>query len=340
MSRKLAVLLISSLPVLAAAASAWAEDGGPIVESEAFRLHLYKRPTGRETYEIRCDGDGLILKASYENTDRGVKEPLEATLRLRGDQTPQSFAVKGRTSRFTRIDSEVQVEGRTATVREGTKTAERPVPDRFFFAGGFAPVSVEMMLIRDWERRHVAGTLETLPSGSVTIEKRGRDTIEVAGKRVELDRYSVGRVVWGRETLWVDSDRKLAAAITVDAEYNRFEAIREDFETALPIFVARAAEDGMAVLAQLADHFSPKRPRPLAIVGATLIDGTGAEPVEGSVVIIEGDRIAAAGSRARVTVPGGAQVLEAHGLALLPGLWEMHAHFTQVEWGPIYLPPG
>ena len=27
-------------------------------------------------------------------------------------------------------------------------------------------------------------------------------------------------------------------------------------------------------------------------------------------------------------------------MALLPGLWEMHAHFTQVEWGPIYLAAG
>ena len=204
-----------------------------------------------------------------------------------------------------RSTAEVKVEGRTATVREGKKTTTRPVPDRFFFAGGFAPVSVQMMLIRDWEREHVAGPLETLPSGSVTIEKRGRDTIEVAGKRFELDRYSVGGVVWGRETLWFDPDRKLAAAITVDAEYNRFEAIREDFEPALPTFVARAAEDGMAVLAQLADRFSPKRPGPLAIVGATLIDGTGVVPVEDSVVIVEGDRIAAAGPRARIAIPPG-----------------------------------
>ena len=196
-------------------------------------------------------------------------------------------------------------------MREGKKTSERPEPDRYFCAGGFAPVSVQMMLIRDWERKPVAGPLETLPSGSVTIDKRGRDSIEVAGKRVELDRYSVGGVVWGRETLWLDRDRKLIAAVTLDAEYNRFEAIREDFEPSLPFFVARAAEDGMALLAELADRFSPKRSGPLAIVGATLIDGTGAQPVDDSVVVIEGDRIAAAGPSARVTIPAGATVIKA-----------------------------
>jgi imidazolonepropionase-like amidohydrolase len=331
---------IGSLPAIAATGQAPPPAEGDVVESGVFRLHLYKRPTGQETYEIRRDGDGLVLKASYENKDRGVKEPLKATLRLRGDKGLAHFEVKGATSRFTQIDSAVDVKGGKATVREGKKTSERPEPERYFCAGGFAPVSVQMMLIRDWERKPVAGPLETLPSGSVTIDKRGRDVVDVAGKRVELDRYSVGGVVWGRETLWLDPDRKLIAAVTLDAEYNRFEAIREDFEPSLPFFVARAAEDGMALLAELADRFSPKRSGPLAIVGATLIDGTGAPPVEDSVVVIEGNRIAAAGPSARVTIPAGAMLIKATGMAVLPGLWEMHAHFTQVEWGPVYLAAG
>src|SRR5262249_37796084 len=160
-----------------------------------------------------------------------------------------------------------------------------------------------MMLIRDWERAHGAGALETLPSGTVTIEKRGRDTVEIAGKRVELDRYSVGGGIWGRETLWFEPEGKLVAAVTLRAEFNRFEAIRDGFEPALPTFVARSAEAGMAELAGLADRFSPKRTGAVAIVGATLIDGTGAEPVEDAVVIVEGDRVAATGPRARVSIP-------------------------------------
>ena len=57
------------------------------------------------------------------------------------------------------------------------------------------------------------GTLKTLPGGDVTIEHRGKDMIEANGKRVELDRYSVSGVIWGRESLWFDSAKNLIATV-------------------------------------------------------------------------------------------------------------------------------
>ncbi len=337
---KLVTLWIGLFGVVFAAGQVSAPPEGELVESGMFRLHLYKRITGEETYEIRRDGNALVLKASYQNKDRGVNEPLKATLRLRGDKSVERFEVKGKTSRFTQVNIAVDIKDSKATVREASKTSERSVPARFFCTGGFAPLSVQMMLVREWERKQARGPLEILPGRSVTIEKRGRDVVEVEGKRVELDRYSVGGVVWGRETLWFDRDQNLVAAITLDAEFNRFEAIHDGFEPALSFFVSRAGEDGMAALAELADRFSPKPAGPLAIVGATLIDGTGAEPVENSVVVVTGDRITAAGPLERVAIPAGATMIQAQGLAVLPGLWEMHSHFTQVEWGPVYLAAG
>lgn len=66
--------------------------------------------------------------------------------------------------------------------------------------------------------------------------------------------------------------------------------------------------------------------RTVAIVGATLIDGRGGPAVADSVVIVRGDRIVAAGTRASVRVPAGAEVFEARGLTLLPGLIDAHFH--------------
>src|SRR5712692_6009459 len=68
---------------------------------------------------------------------------------------------------------------------------------------------------------------------------------------------------------------------------------------------------------------------PTAIVGARLIDGTGAAPVDDSVVLVEGDRIRAAGARATVRVPRDAEVVDATGKVLTPGLVDVHCHINQ-----------
>ena len=64
----------------------------------------------------------------------------------------------------------------------------------------------------------------------------------------------------------------------------------------------------------------------IAIVGATLIDGRGGPVIPDSVVIVRGDRIAAVGKRTSVTIPQGAEVVDASGLTLLPGLIDSHFH--------------
>ena len=66
----------------------------------------------------------------------------------------------------------------------------------------------------------------------------------------------------------------------------------------------------------------------IAIAGATLIDGSGRDPVKNAVLVIDGERIAAAGPASSVTVPKGARVLDASGLTLLPGIIDCHVHGT------------
>lgn len=66
-----------------------------------------------------------------------------------------------------------------------------------------------------------------------------------------------------------------------------------------------------------------------AIDGARLIDGSGGAPVDDAVVVVEGDRILAAGPRQRVAVPRGANVVEARNQVLMPGLVDVHCHINQ-----------
>lgn len=70
----------------------------------------------------------------------------------------------------------------------------------------------------------------------------------------------------------------------------------------------------------------PDSTRVVAITGATLIDGRGGAAISDSTVIVLGERITAAGPRASVPVPPGADIFDARGLTLLPGLIDAHFH--------------
>jgi imidazolonepropionase-like amidohydrolase len=174
----------------------------------------------------------------------------------------------------------------------------------------------------------------------VKIKPRGQDTVHVGANDEKLDRYTIEGLIWGRETLWFDSNRNLVAAVSTDAEFDHFEAIREEYESALGDFVGRAGADGMSALAEISKGIPGSHTSTIAIVGGTLIDGTGTAAVPDASVVIQNGQITAVGPRAKVKIPKQANIVDAKGKFLLPGLWDMHAHFEQVEWGPIYLAAG
>jgi cytosine/adenosine deaminase-related metal-dependent hydrolase len=327
------------VPALAAplAARQAATDG---VERDMFRLHKMEQRIGEESYEIRRDGESLVVKMEFLFTDRGTPVPLEAAFRATPDLTPEAFTIKGRTSRATEIDQAVEVSKDKVRVRNRDNWTEAARPSQFFTIAGCAPTTMQMLMVRYWAAHGSPAELATLPGGRVKIEPRGKDAIKIEGKEQSLERFTIEGLIWGRETLWFDAGKNLVAAVTTDAEFDHFEAIRTGYESALGTFVGIAGGDGMAQLAEMSKKISGSRADALAIIGGTLIDGTGGEPVPDSAVVIEKGRIIAAGPRTKVKIPHGANKVDARGKTILPGLWDMHAHFEQVEWGPIYLAAG
>ncbi len=63
-----------------------------------------------------------------------------------------------------------------------------------------------------------------------------------------------------------------------------------------------------------------------ALVGGTLIDGYGSDPIKNSVIIIEGEFITKVGTIDQVKVPANAEIISTEGMTVLPGLWDMHVH--------------
>lgn len=273
-------------------------------------------PVGEETYEISDN----VLHANFEYTERGSKVSLTAMLRVQPDLTPVELEAHGRSYRPFSVDTSVKVPG--------------PQPRPFFTISGYAPFSVQMMMLRYWLAHGKPKRMTQLPAGTpeadIMIERTGEDKAGAA----RLTRYSIANVVWGRESVWLNERQEIAAAVSYAGNLP-IEAVRPEYREALPQLMAGATADRIREIVAL--PVKPLVQGAFAIVGTRLIDGTGAAPVENATVVVRDGKIVAAG---RVSVPPGVRSIEGHGATVLPGLWEMHAHFAQVEYGPAYLAAG
>jgi imidazolonepropionase-like amidohydrolase len=95
---------------------------------------------------------------------------------------------------------------------------------------------------------------------------------------------------------------------------------------ALPAVVVILSLVVAMVLAQQSSPGPSSQDRPLALIGGTLIDGTGNAPIRDSVVLIRGQRIEKIGTTASLPVPGGYEAVSTEGLTVLPGIWDLHVH--------------
>ncbi|HUI09705.1 MAG TPA: amidohydrolase family protein [Bacteroidota bacterium] len=331
---------VTFLISVSSASPSFAGGDSAVAEEGSFILHKFENPIGQETYRVTRSGDRLSTAISFKFTDRGGPVPLAVTFQSSVDLTPESFGIRGRTSRSSRIDDSVVVGRDSIRVRDRDVWTTRARAANVFTIAGYAPVTMQMLMVRFWASHGSPKELPTVPGSAVRIEPRGFDTVETASGPARLRRFTVEGLIWGRESIWFDNTLRLAAVVSTDAEFDHFEAVGSEYEASLGKFVGRAGADQMAALADFSRGVSGIHEGSIALVGGTLIDGTGAPPVEDATVVIEHGRIAAAGPAKSVPIPSSARVVQTRGETILPGLWDMHAHVEQVEWGPIYLAAG
>jgi imidazolonepropionase-like amidohydrolase len=303
-------------------------------ETGSLTIHSILHAVGEERYEIAPSSGGLQLSSTFEYTDRGNKRSAVVELQMRGDYTPLRFEIQDK-------PTSVHFEETSATVQEDTATRTFSTPAKYFTIFGASPFAVQMAMMRYWLAHGKPSQLPMLRARSdaapLKIEFAGHESIAVNGATVQLDRYTVANLMFGREILWMNAKGQLAAAMTF-AGGLPMEAVLTEYESALPQLFRSGVAQEMTDLDAIGRLVPQEHAGSFAISGATLIDATGAPPVRDSIVLVRNGRIVAAG--AKVSIPKGMAVINGKGKTLLPGLWEMHIHASGVEFGPALLAAG
>jgi imidazolonepropionase-like amidohydrolase len=332
----LVLLLATPVVGLASAPTTLGEQG-------RYVTHLLLHEVGSEKYDLRNMATGYLLTVASTLQDRHTVRSRNTSLETRKDFAPVFLETKRGGSApgdawVTRVGAS------SASIQEAAASRTAPMP-RVAFAGfQEMPAALQMMMMRYWLAHHKPRALQMLRADPtappVEIRRVGSDVLSLpGGRRSVLTRYTVANLMFGREILWMD-DRARVAALMTFAGGLPVEQVLEEYRPALRQLVGSGVRQEMANLDTLGRQVRPEATGTFAIVGARLIDGTGAAPIADSAVIVNNSKIVATGARATVALPRGIKVVHAEGQTLLPGLWEMHIHYSGVEFGPALLAAG
>ncbi len=291
-------------------------SGFPVL-AQTFRYSIISndRTAGSEVDVFAANGR---LDSTFEFNDRGRGPKIEAHYILNADGSPQRTDITGNDYLKAPVDEHFAVEAGKAHWKSTSENGE--ASELGFYVSNNGPVSETALLVSALVKAKGA-PVKLLPAGEARLEKMTDVTIERHGKKLHVTEYGITGLSFDPQTLWLDDDLRFFA---VPGKW--FASLREGWEDVneqLYMLDRKAQDDRNARLAtELVSH--PQHA--VAIQHVRVFDSELAIFRDDQTVVVEGDRITAAGPSASVKVSNDAEIIDGSGKTLLPGLFDMHAH--------------
>lgn len=320
--------LFLPLALLVALPCAATPTAPPADAAERWQILIQGNPAGEMTRRPE-PGDPAAELWTYTFNDRGRGPELETRLVLGEDGLPVSVATTGHDyfkvpveERYSRATSD----GETwASWKNANEAGKRELTEPALYLSYESAVP-ELALLARALRADADGRITLLPAGEAVLE--GTETLEVAAgeERRRLTRVSITGFGFTPVSVWLDEDGSYFGSAG-----GWFSTVPEGWEGALETLQEAEERADDAWARELAARLAHRPEGPLALVGAAVFDPRSGEVLPGRTVVVEGERIAAVGPDGDVAVPEGATRIDASGKTVLPGLWDMHTHLSEVD---------
>ncbi len=283
-------------------------------------------------HEARYADDGSI-RAHYEFADRGRGPKLDATYRLAADGTPVSITVTGNDYLKAPVDETFSREGTRVSWKNPAEDESREVEGPAFFVG-LNSLPEDGVLLARALLKAPGGKLALLPAGEASIRELATERVRGKAGAREVTLYAISGIGLLPDYLWLDDEQRFFASYSSWMSF-----VRDGFEDVLPKIGARQEKEEKRLAEARARDLTRTLAKPLLIRNVRVFDPPAGTIVDGRSVLIDKGRIVAI-EAAGFDLPAGAEAFDGGGRLLMPGLWDMHTHYSGGADGPLTLGSG
>jgi len=280
------------------------------------------RPSGSSLVTTAEDG---TITVAFDVLLNGRGPHTDATIRLAPDGTIASLEAHGHHNVGAKVDETFSIDGGRARWKSREESGDTALAGPAFFV----PIA-DLPDAVGWLAQALLkanGSLPLLPAGRAHIEKAGEATVSLGDRRKHLTAYTITGLDLVPTPVWMEDDGSWFGV--VDPWWS---LVPEGWESAIDPLVdkqVQMARDRDALTAQRLAHKPPAAG--LALMHARALDVERGKWLVDQTVVVVGGVIAAAGPYKTTKVPAGAETIDVAGKAVLPGLWDMHAHLTDAD---------
>ena len=310
------VTILAFLAAVAAASSSAA--AGP----DRYTVLLSGNRAGEETVLRLPSGE---LAIHFEFNDRGRGPKIDERIALDGRGWPASTDVAGNDYFKGAVAERFRRQGGKARWQSDVEKGEAAADAGFYLAFNGAPAEVGLLASALLRAPGLAAPL--LPEGRASIEPAGERTVRKDAESRAVSQYLLTGIDFAPLRVWLDRDGSFFASVSP-----WLTVVREGWEGCVADLSAVQEESAARRLKELASKLA-HRHSAIAFTHAALFDSPAASMISGTTVVVSGGRIAAVGRDGSVEIPAGAEVIDAAGKTLMPGLWDMHVHLSSANDG-------
>jgi len=274
-------------------------------------------PAGAQTIA----DDAGATRAEYSFNDRGRGDHIVATWTLDAAGVPIEYRGSGNDYMKAAVTESFRLADGKASWHNRAEQGEKAVSGEAFYVPVNAPPEMLGVLARAL-LKSPAHRLALLPAGEAIIEAVGPLPGDQAAATRGLRQYQISGLDFSPTPVWLDRDGATAAIVS-----GWFSVLSPATRDLLPQLLAAQDRASAARSAQLAAAQTVVPATDVLIRNARLFDPRDLTVTAGTSVLIRGERIVQVAPDAELSAPAGAQVIEARGRFLMPGLWDNHQHF-------------